>query len=96
MLQVTKTRSVSDDYLTTLEEVKKQYEQYVEVSELNRLTIKLEEEETGYQPPSLETRSDDRVSSRYVGKGLRHVFLEPIIGGSSNTQCKNPRRSQLV
>lgn len=54
MLENTKPRSVSDDYLTTLEEVKRQYEQYVEVSELYRLPIKNEEEETRYQPPSLE------------------------------------------
>ncbi len=33
MLENTKTKSVTDDYLTTLEEVKRQYEQYVEVSE---------------------------------------------------------------
>lgn len=54
MLEDTKTKSVSDDYLKTLEEVKRQYEQYVEVSELYKLPIQKAEEETRYQPPSLE------------------------------------------
>ena len=54
MPENTKTESVSDDYLTTLEEVKRQYEQYVEVSELYKLPIQKAEEETRYQPPSFE------------------------------------------
>ena len=54
MLESTKTKASSDDYLKTLEEVKRQYEQYVEVSELYKLPIQKAEEETRYQPPSLE------------------------------------------
>ena len=54
MLENTKTRRASDDYLTTLDEVKRQYEQYVEVSELYELPIQKPKEETRYQPPSLE------------------------------------------
>ena len=45
---------VLDDYLKTLEEVKKQYQQYVEVSELYKLPIQKKEEIVRYQPPSLE------------------------------------------
>ena len=45
---------VSDDYLKTLEEVKKQYRQYVEVSELYKLPIQKKEQTVQYQPPSLE------------------------------------------
>ena len=44
----------SDDYLRTLEEVKKQYEQYMEVSELYKLPVQRAEEETLYHPPSPE------------------------------------------
>ena len=45
---------VSIDYLKTLEEVQKQYQQYVEVSELYKLPIQKEEEPVQYQPPSPE------------------------------------------
>lgn len=45
---------VLDDYLKTLEEVKKQYQQYVEVSELYKLPIQKKEEIVRYQPPSLK------------------------------------------
>ena len=45
---------VSIDYLKTLEEVQKQYQQYVEVSELYKLPIQKEEESVQYQPPSPE------------------------------------------
>lgn len=54
MAENTTTARASDDYLKTLEEVKRQYEQYIEVSELYKLPIQREEEEIHYQPPSLE------------------------------------------
>ena len=50
----TGTEVVLDDYLKTLEEVKKQYQEYVEVSKLYELPIQKEEEQVHYQPPSLE------------------------------------------
>ena len=50
----TETEAVLDDYLKTLEEVKKQYQEYVEVSKLYELPIQKEEEPVQYQPPSLE------------------------------------------
>ena len=49
-----KLKTSHDDYLRTLEEVKKQYQQYVEVSELYTLPIQKEEEPVQYQPPSPE------------------------------------------
>ena len=49
-----KTETDSEDYLKMLEEVKKQYQQYVEVSELYKLPIQKEEEILQYQPPSPE------------------------------------------
>lgn len=54
MAENTTPARASDDYLKTLEEVKRQYEQYIEVSELYKLPIQREEEEIHYQPPSLE------------------------------------------
>lgn len=48
------SEKVSDDYLRTLEEVKKQYQQYVEVSELYKLPIRKEQEPRQYLPPTLE------------------------------------------
>ena len=54
MPERTEMENVSDDYLKTLEEVKKQYQQYVEVSELYTLPIQKAEEETQYQPPTPE------------------------------------------
>lgn len=45
---------VSDDYLKTLERVKKQYQRYVELGELNKLPIQREEEVIRYRHPSLE------------------------------------------
>ena len=48
------TEKVSFDYLKTLEEVQKQYQQYMEVSELYKLPIQKEEEPVQYQPPSPE------------------------------------------
>lgn len=49
-----KTETGSEDYLKTLEEIKKQYQQYVEVSELYKLPIQKEVETIQYQPPSPE------------------------------------------
>ena len=46
------TEAASDDYLKTLEEVKKQYQQYVEVSELYKLPITKQESRVQYRPPS--------------------------------------------
>lgn len=48
------SRKTSVDYFDTLEQVKKQYEQYVEVSGLYELPIQKEEENIQYQPPSPE------------------------------------------
>ena len=45
---------VSHDYLETLEKVKKQYQQYVEVSDLYKLPTQNEEEAIKYQPPTPE------------------------------------------
>ena len=49
-----KPDSVSDDYLRVLEEVKKQYEQYVEVSGLYELPTQSEPGLPEYDPPTLE------------------------------------------
>ena len=49
-----KTEAVQNDYLKTLEKVKKQYQQYVEVSELYKLPTHKEEEKIQYNPPSPE------------------------------------------
>ena len=54
MSERAETDKVSNDYLKTLERVKKQYEQYVEVSELYKLPIQKEEETIQYQSPSPE------------------------------------------
>ena len=43
---------VVDDYLKTLEEVKKQYQQYVEVSELYRLPTPKDDGPVQNRPPS--------------------------------------------
>ncbi len=45
---------LSEGYLETLEDVKKQYQQYLEVSGIYELPIFKKEEEPQYQPPSLE------------------------------------------
>lgn len=42
----------SEDYLETLEKVKKQYAQYVEVSKLYDLPTEKQQEPTQYQPAS--------------------------------------------
>ncbi len=49
-----KKENVSDDYLKTLEEVKKQYQQYVEVSELYKLPMQKDAEPLQHQPPSID------------------------------------------
>ena len=54
MPERTEIKRASDDYLKTLEEVKKQYQQYVEVSSLYKLPTQNEEEATKYQPPTPE------------------------------------------
>ena len=54
MPEKTETEHVSDSYLKTLEEVKKQYQQYVEVNDLYKLPTQREEETIQYQPPSPE------------------------------------------
>ena len=62
----TKKEKVSNDYLKTLEKVKKQYQQYVEISGLYTLPIQQEEEPIQYQPPSLEnplTTNTIRIST---------------------------------
>ena len=48
------SRKTSIDYLDTLEQVKKQYQQYIEVSGLYDLPIQKEEEDIQYLPPSAE------------------------------------------
>ena len=52
MAKRAKSKKVSEDYLKTLEEVKKQYQQYVEVSELYNLPTQKNEESVHYQPAS--------------------------------------------
>jgi hypothetical protein len=54
MCKGSKTDAITEDYLKTLEEVKKQYQQYVEVSELYTLPMQKEEEPVRYQPASPE------------------------------------------
>ena len=54
MRERTEIENVSDDYLKTLEEVKEQYQQYVEVSELYTLPIQKGEDPVQYEPPSPE------------------------------------------
>ena len=47
-------RKISADYLETLEQVKKHYQQYIEVRGLYELPIQKEEEIIQYQPPNPE------------------------------------------
>ena len=54
MPEKTTAEKVTEDYLKTLEEVKKQYQQYVEVTGLYKLPIQKEEQIAQYQPPSPE------------------------------------------
>ena len=48
-----KKRNISDNYLETLEDVKKKYQQYVEVSKLYELPTYKKEETERNQIPSL-------------------------------------------
>ena len=54
MSKNTEKNQVSDDYLETLEVVKKQYQQYVEVSDLYKLPTFQKEEEGQPQIPTPE------------------------------------------
>lgn len=54
MCKGSRTDTIMEDYLKTLEKVKKQYQQYVEVSELYTLPMQKEEEPVQYQPASPE------------------------------------------
>ncbi len=54
--KATETKQVSDSYLETLTEVKKQYQQYVEVSKLYELPAQKESAAPQYQPPALNIR----------------------------------------
>ena len=54
MPKKTTAEKVTEEYLKTLEEVKKQYRQYVEVSGLYNLPIQKEEQTVQYQAPSPE------------------------------------------
>ncbi len=54
MPKKTERERISNEYLKTLEEVKKQYQQYVEVSELYDLPTQKKEETIQYEPPSPE------------------------------------------
>lgn len=47
-------QKVSDDYLATLEKVKEQYREYVEVSKINDLPIFSEEQPIENSLPSIE------------------------------------------
>lgn len=53
MTEKTKSDKITANYLKTLEEVKQQYKQYVEVSKLYELPTQ-EEETVQYLPPSAE------------------------------------------
>ena len=61
-----KQKNISDDYLKTLEEVKKQYQQYVEVSELYKLPIQKEEETRTISASQPGTSPDDKYNSHQV------------------------------
>ena len=52
MNKESKKENVMDGYLSSLEEVKKQYQQYVEVSRLYELPAQKGEEVIQYRPPS--------------------------------------------
>ena len=45
-------KQLDDDYLKTLEEAKKQYQQYVEVSKLYELPTKQDEPQVQHRTPS--------------------------------------------
>ena len=49
---MSKKHKISDDYLTTLEVVKKQYQEYLEVSKIYELPTLKEKEPVQYKPPT--------------------------------------------
>ena len=75
MCEENETEAVLDDYLKTLEEVKKQYQQYVEVSELYKLPMQKAEKPVQYQPPQPRTSPDDKYNPHQV-KRSNHGFME--------------------
>lgn len=48
------SEKISEDYLETLEKVKKQYQQYIEVSGLYELPTSNTERQVEYQPPTFD------------------------------------------
>ena len=48
------SEKISEDYLETLEKVKKQYHQYIEVSGLYELPTSNTEQQVEYQPPTFD------------------------------------------
>ena len=48
------SEKISEDYLETLEKVKEQYQQYVEVSGLYELPTSKTEQQVEYQPPTFD------------------------------------------
>ena len=46
------SEEISEDYLETLEKVKEQYQQYVEISGLYELPTSNTEQQVEYQPPT--------------------------------------------
>ena len=63
-----KSRKTSADYLETLEEVKKQYQQYVEVSGLYELPIQKEEEVYTIPAPRPGASPDYKQNSHQIIK----------------------------
>ena len=53
-MKTPKPKNTSNDYLETLETVKKQYQQYLDVSELYDLPTAPQESEPEYEPPSID------------------------------------------
>ena len=48
------SEKISEDYLKTLEKVKEQYQQYIEVSGLYELPTSKTEQQVEYQPPTFD------------------------------------------
>jgi len=48
------SEKISEDYLETLEKVKEQYQQYIEVSGLYELPTSNTEQQVEYQPPTFD------------------------------------------
>ena len=51
---MSKKHKTSDDYLITLEDIKKQYQEYLEVSKIYELPTFKEEQPVQYKPPTPE------------------------------------------